>query len=377
MWSSSEPAFDRPVAFVLAGVGEQRPGAGRGLYEGEPAFRAAVDRCAEILRPLMAVDIRESMFKASSQAGNWLRGDGGVLKESRVAQPAAFVLDWALAQMWLSWGVKPAAVLGYSVGEYVAAALAGVLRLGDALMMVAQRARWIEELAEPGVMLAVPLAEEEIQPRLGEGLWVAAINSPQATVVGGRRGVDPTAGRGTPRHRCRDTPSGLGPGFAHAPAGPHSAEPEAIGRGRSPREPPQIPMLSNVTGSWLSAAEAQDPNHWCEHMCGSLRFQQGIGELLENPEQVVLELGPGAGLGAMVRQHPRFVREMMGRVLPSLPGSWDQVPDQENVAGVLARLWVEGVEVDWRAYFAGEDAAAAWCWRRNPSRRNPFGIGPR
>ena len=131
VWSSSERALNRPVAFVLAGVGEQSGGAGRGLYEGEPAFRAAVDRCAEILQPLLWLDIRDSMFTASRQAGNWLRGGGGVLKETRVAQPAAFVLDWALAQMWLSWGVKPAAVLGYSVGEYAAAAAAGVLRLEE------------------------------------------------------------------------------------------------------------------------------------------------------------------------------------------------------------------------------------------------------
>ena len=136
---------ERPVAFVLAGVGEQTAGAGRGLYEGEPAFRAAADQCAEILQPLLGRDIRESMFTAPQPAGNWLRGDGGVLKGTRVAQPAAFVLDWALARMWMSWGVKPAAVLGYSVGEYAAAAVAGVLRMEDALVMLARRAEWIEE----------------------------------------------------------------------------------------------------------------------------------------------------------------------------------------------------------------------------------------
>ena len=125
------------------------------------------------------------MFTATVPQGKWLRGDAGVLKESRVAQPAAFVLDWALAQMWLSWGVKPSAVLGYSVGEFVAAALAGVLRLEDALTLVARRAEWIVEKAEPGVMLAVPLPESELKARLGDDLWVAAVNSPQATVVGG------------------------------------------------------------------------------------------------------------------------------------------------------------------------------------------------
>jgi thioesterase domain-containing protein/malonyl CoA-acyl carrier protein transacylase/acyl carrier protein len=368
VWSGSEPATGRPVAFVLAGVGEQAAGAGRGLYEGEPAFRAAVDQCAEILRPLVALDIRESMFTGSAEAGNWLRGGGaGVLKETRIAQPAAFVLDWALAQMWLSWGIKPAAVLGYSVGEYAAAALAGVLQLEDALLLVARRAQWIEEFAEPGVMLAVPRPEAEVLPRLGDGLWVAAVNSPQATVVGGREesirqleeqlSADEIVTRRVASDQGSHTP-------LLDPVRPHLKRLAESVR----RDAPQIPMLSNVTGLWLSASEAQDANHWCEHMCGSLRFQQGIGKLLENNEQVVLEVGPGAGLGAMVRQHPDFRREMMGRVLTSLPGAWDRLPDQEHVAGILGRLWVEGAFVDWQGYFAGED--------RRPVELTPEPVGP-
>ena len=295
------------------------------------------------------------MFTGSAPAGNWLRGGGaGVLKESRIAQPAAFVLDWALAQMWLSWGVKPVAVLGYSVGEYAAATLAGVLQLEDALLLVARRAQWIEEFAERGVMLAVPRPEGEVLPWLGDGLWVAAVNSPQATVVGGReesicrleeqlkeveivtRRVASDQGSHTP---------------LLDPVRPHLKQ---LAEGIR-REAPKIAMLSNVTGSWLSASEALDANHWCEHMCGSLRFEQGIGKLLENPDQVILEVGPGAGLGAMVRQHPAFRREMMGRVLPSLPGAWDRLPDQEHVAGIIGRLWIEGSAVDWEGYFAGED----------------------
>jgi thioesterase domain-containing protein/malonyl CoA-acyl carrier protein transacylase/acyl carrier protein len=354
VWSSSQGASSRPVAFVLAGVGEQTAGAGRGLYEGEPAFRAAADRCAEILQPLMRLDIRESMFTPSQQAGNWLRGDAGVLKETRVSQPAAFVLDWALAEMWLSWGIRPTAVLGYSVGEYAAATVAGVLRLEDALVMVARRAEWIEELAEPGVMLAVPLTEAEIQPRLGEGVWVAAVNSPQATVVGGREDAirlleeellkSDVVTRRVASDQGSHTP-------LLDPVRPHLKQ---LAEGLS-RQPPQIPMVSNVTGSWMSASESQDANHWCEHMCGTLRFEDGIGELLSTQDRILLEVGPGAGLSAMVRQHPRFGREMMSRVLSSLPGAWERVADRENVVGVLGRLWVEGVDADWKGYFAGED----------------------
>ena len=148
------------MAFVLAGVGEQAAGAGRGLYDGEPAFRVAADHLAEVLKPYLGQDIREAMFAEPQQPRDWLRAGGSnVLKDARTAQPAAFVLDWALAQMWLSWGVKPVALLGYSVGEYVAAVLAGVLQLADALELVARRAALIHEKAEPGVMLAVPLGQ--------------------------------------------------------------------------------------------------------------------------------------------------------------------------------------------------------------------------
>ena len=170
----------------------------------------------------------------------------------------------------------------------------------------------------------------------------------------GTGGVSSAAGGGTAQGGGGDAAGGLGP-RVHTPLlDPVRTAPERLAEGMR-REPPRIPMLSNVTGSWLSAAESQDANHWCEHMCRSLRFEEGIGELLRNQEQVLLEVGPGAGLGAMVRQHPRFGRERTGRVLSSLPGAWERVPDRENVAGVMGRLWVEGVDVDWEGYYAGEN----------------------
>jgi thioesterase domain-containing protein/malonyl CoA-acyl carrier protein transacylase/acyl carrier protein len=353
-WTGADRAARRPVAFILAGVGEQAAGVGRGLYEGEPAFRDAVDRCADILRPILGRDIREAMLAAPAQASNWLRGGGGgVLKETRVAQPAAFVLDWALARMWMSWGIRPAAVLGYSVGEYAAAALAGVLRMEDALLMLARRAEWIDEMAEPGVMLAVPVAEAEIRPRLGEGVWVAAANSPQATVLGGREDAirrleEELQAAGVVARRV------VSMNGTHTPLlSPVKDNLRQLVEGMR-REPPRIPMLSNVTGTWLTEAESQDDNYWGEHMCGTLRFEEGVGELLRGGERVLLEVGPGAGLGAMVRQHALCGREQMGRVLASLPAAWDRVSEHEHVAGVLGKLWVEGVDVDWKAYYSGE-----------------------
>ncbi len=356
VWTGSERAVKRPVAFVLAGVGEHVAGAGRGLYQGETAFRNAVDRCAEVLKPLLEQDIREPMFTAPQQAGsNWLRGGAGagVLKQTRVAQPAAFVLDWALAEMWMSWGVRPAAVLGYSVGEYAAAAVAGVIGLEDALELVARRAEWIEEMAEPGVMLAVPLTEAELTPRLRDGVWIAAVNSPQATVVGGREDAIQRLEEELKQAEVatRRVASEQG---SHTPLLAAASDNLRRLAGGMRRDRPRIPMLSNVTGKWLTAADAQNADYWVDHMCGTLRFEAGVGELLRDEEQILLEVGPGAGLGSMVRQHPGCRRERMGRVMASLPAGWDRVTDREHVAGMIGKLWVEGVEIDWKGYYACE-----------------------
>ena len=353
-WTNPESSVEKPVAFILAGVGEQAAGVGRGLYESEPVFRDAVDRCADILKPILGQDIREAMLTAPAQSGNWLRGGGGgVLRETRVAQPAAFVLDWALAQMWISWGIRPSAVLGYSVGEYAAAALAGVLRMEDALLMLAKRAEWIDAMAEPGVMLAVPVAEAEIRPRLGEGVWVAAANSPQATVLGGREDA-------IQKLEAELQEAGIvarrvvSMNGTHTPLlAPVKANLKHLVEGMR-RESPRIPMLSNVTGTWLTEADAQDPNYWGEHMCGTLRFEEGVGQLLQGEACLLLEVGPGAGLGAMVRQHTLCGREQMGRVFASLPAAWDRVTEREHVTGILGKLWAEGVDVDWKAYYLGE-----------------------
>jgi malonyl CoA-acyl carrier protein transacylase/thioesterase domain-containing protein len=355
VWDSQEPVRHRGVAFILAGVGEHTPGAGRGLYEREPVFQTAADRCAEILQPLIGFDIRELMFTEHAASGNWLRNGGGaVIRETRLAQPAAFVLDWALSQMWITWGIKPAAVLGYSVGEYVAATLSGILQLEDALTLVARRAQWIEESAQPGAMLAVSLDEAKLLPRIGKNLWLAAVNSPQTTVVGG-------GAEAVQQLEEELKEAGVATRRVASDQGSHTPLLDPVKpwlarlAGKIHQNPPRIPMLSNVTGSWLSATESIDAEYWCRHMCGTLRFQDAIGELLQVPEQIILEVGPGAGLGSMVRQHPRFEREQMGRVLGSLPGIWERATDQEYVASALGRLWVEGASVDWEAYHARDD----------------------
>ncbi|HEX6862542.1 MAG TPA: type I polyketide synthase, partial [Thermoanaerobaculia bacterium] len=286
--TQADEAAERSVAFLFPGLGELQPDSGLGLYRSEPAFRAEVDRCCELLRPHLGMDLREALFpglsrpkdedekEEQSASGPDLRrmlgrgpaaGDSEAarrLRETSVGQPAAFVLEWALARLWMEWGIRPAALIGYSVGEYVAACVAGVLPLEQALALVARRARLIQELP-PGAMLAVPFSAEEARPWLDAGLSLAAVNTPRHCVLSGQ--VDlieelerRLAAEGTPSRRLATT---------HAF---HSAmmEPAAEAFAGLVRtfelQAPQIPYVSNLTGTWIRDEEATDPGYWARHL---------------------------------------------------------------------------------------------------------------
>ncbi|HKV10427.1 MAG TPA: acyltransferase domain-containing protein, partial [Thermoanaerobaculia bacterium] len=348
----------RPVAFLLSGVGDHYPGMARQLYATEPVFRAALDRCFAIL----ADDLREVFFAGGERAAEGgldlrrMLGRGEADEAARrihrtlYAQPAVFAVEYALAQLWISWGVLPEALLGYSLGEYVAACLAGVFSLEDALPLVAERARWIEELPA-GSMLAVPLSEDETRGRLTPGLDLAAVNGPQLCVVSGppeevaalarRLEEEGIAARQLPTTHAFHS-RGMEPLAARLT--------ERVARLRPAA--PRIPLLSNVTGTWLTAGEATDPGYWARHLCGPVRFSDGLTELWKHPSRVLLEVGPGQGLSALALQHPDAGR---GRIaLPSLPHAHERQDDAAFLFGTLGRLWLAGAAVDWAGLWREE-----------------------
>jgi FkbM family methyltransferase len=358
---------ERRVSLLLPGVGDHYPDMALGLYRDEPAFRRIVDDCCDQLLPELGFDLRDELFPglaagAAAPAASprpdlrrLLRGGGrgaagGRLTRMAAVHPAVFVVEYALARLLMAWGTRPGAMIGYSLGEYTAACLAGVVSLEDCLTLVARRARLIEELPA-GAMLAVPLPAEEIDPLLRGDLVVAVANSPALHVVSGPAASVAAleaqlAKRGV---ACRRLP---GDQAGHSPM----MEPIA-GRLRElvagfELRPPQIPYVSNVTGSWIRPEEATDPDYWVRHLCGRVLFGEGLGRLLEI-DSVLLEVGPGQSLTAFAKQHPAGAPERASLMFSTLRSAYNAQHDRAFLLGTLGKLWMAGVPIEWAATHVG------------------------
>jgi len=339
----------RPVAFLFPGQGAQHPGMAEALYRSEPGFRDRLDRCAEILAPELGCDLRSILFPGEAE------GAEDRLRRTELAQPALFAVEHSLAGLWMDWGVVPEALAGHSLGELVAACVAGVIDHEDALRLVAARGRLMQQ-ATPGSMVSVPLPAAEVREMLGaagtEGgpLELAAINAPSLSVVSGPDAlieelVEELGRRGVEARRL------------HTSHGFHSRTMDraAAALAREVRSvtlrPPRIPFLSNVTGTWIRTEEATDPEYWGRQLRATVRFSSGAEELLADPDRVLLEVGPGRSLTTLVLQHRDGAS---GRVVvPSLPGASSTDPATATLTRTLGRLWLAGVEIDWTAYHDG------------------------
>jgi amino acid adenylation domain-containing protein len=333
----------RPVAFLFPGQGAQCVGMTRGLYDGDPTFRADVDYCAGLLIPSLKRDLRGLLFPgldAREEAGR-------ELARTLLAQPALFVIEHALARLWMRRGIQPVALLGHSVGEWVAATLAGVFTLEDALALVAERARLMESAA-PGTMLAVRWSEAELRPFLDESVALAAVNSANQCVVSG-----PVKAIEALQHRLTAEGIACRPLAAqrafHSPAMDTAAGAFArIVAGRE-RHAPKLSCLSNVTGGWLSAAEATDPAYWGEQMRQTVRFSDGVAALVRGRDPILLEVGPGQTLASLVRRDPPDGASVTA--VASLPSTAPEA-DARSLALALGQLWLAGAEPDWEALHA-------------------------
>jgi phthiocerol/phenolphthiocerol synthesis type-I polyketide synthase E len=343
--TDAEDPRDRPVVFLFSGQGSQYPGMGRELYEAEPVFRQEVDRCAELLRPRLGLDLRTVLFPAPGGEEEAARR----LEQTALTQPALFTVEYALARLWMSWGVQPAAMLGHSIGEYVAACLAGVFELPDALALVAARGRLIQELPA-GAMLSVPLPEEELAPLLGSRLSIAAVNEPSRSVVSGPfeaiEELERTlAGRGVESRRLHTSHAFHSPMMEPALA-PFTAEVAKLKLAA-----PRIPFVSDVTGTWIAPEQATDPGYWARHLRQPVRFAAGAAELLRDPRRVLLEVGPGRTLATLASRHPDRAGQP---VLASMRHPQDEGSDLRLLLETLGRLWLAGQAIDWKLFYDGQ-----------------------
>ncbi|HEX5760628.1 MAG TPA: non-ribosomal peptide synthase/polyketide synthase [Thermoanaerobaculia bacterium] len=333
--------------FLFPGQGAQHVGMATELYAEEPVFRAALDECAEGLVPDLGYDLRGLLYPP---AGADLAEAAGRLRRTEAAQPALFAVEYALARLWRAWGIEPRGMLGHSIGELVAACLAGVFPLPEALRLVALRGRLMGELPA-GVMLAVPLPEAEVGALLAEhgDLALAAVNAPASCVVSGREeGIA----------RLERELAAVETRRLHTSHAFHSAmmdpvlEPFAAAvRAARPR-PPEVPFISNLTGAWITAEEATDPAYWARQMRHTVRFADGLATLLATPGRALLEVGPGRTLVTLAHQHPD--KEAAEVIAGSLGRARDAGSDLESALSALGRLWAAGVPVDHAAFFAHE-----------------------
>jgi amino acid adenylation domain-containing protein len=328
------------IAFMFPGQGSQYPDMARDLYTGEPEFRLHFDRCVEICRPVTGEDLAALVYPAANSPEA-----AKLLMNTKFAQPAIFAVEYSLAKLWMSWGIQPSAMIGHSVGEFVAAVMAGVMSLEDALPLVALRGRLMQDLHR-GSMLSVRLPERELRPLLAADVAIAAVNGPSLTVASG-----PDAAI----HALEQTLQARGVicRHLHTSHAFHSSMVEPIVEPLRERlkqirlSPPTLPYVSCVTGTWIKESEATSTQYWARHARETVRFADGIKTMLAmESSPVLLEVGPGNVLSTLAFQ---ALQGATNPVVTSLQDSARESSDRACMLEALGRLWTHGAEPNWSA----------------------------
>ncbi|WP_375491450.1 SDR family NAD(P)-dependent oxidoreductase [uncultured Nostoc sp.] len=337
---------DRPVAFMFTGQGAQYVQMARDLYQNVPIFRKEVDRCCTLLESHLQLDLRQVIYPTNSEAEQLAQQQ---LMQTFITQPALFVIEYALAKLWMAWGVKPEAMIGHSVGEYVAACLAGVFSLEDALTLVVTRGRLMQSVPS-GAMLAVSLSRAEVLPLIGKELSLAVVNAPNQCVVAGAKEhlVELQTKLEYQGIKCREL---------HTSHAFHSLMMEPILDEFQAQvekvmlQPPQLPYVSNVTGKWITVEEATNPRYWVQHLRQTVQFADGVQTLLQDSKRILLEIGPGNTLATFARQQIIAGEQV---VLTSLRHPKEAMADLPFLLTTSGRLWLSGVSLDWGQMTAAE-----------------------
>ena len=341
------------IVFMFPGQGVQYPNMGIELYKTERVFKQYVDNCCEILLEYMNFDFRRILFPLPKD----IKYATDYLHKTEFTQPALFIIEYALAQLFINWGIKPHAVIGHSSGEYVAAHIAGVFSLKDALILIANRAKLIGQL-ENGVMLAVSLSENEILPLLSKDISLSAINSPSWCVISGTHsainGFKEKMKSIDSDRRIKMIKLQISHAFHSNMMKPmlnkFAAVFKTINTGSA-----QIPFISTVTGKEISANDLKNANYWIKHIQNTVRFSDGVQELLNKQYNTFLELGPGNTLVSLVSLHQQ-VSDIT--ILSSLPSAKSPSKKHQTapmlIYKTLAELWLRGAIINWDEFYSNE-----------------------
>ena len=336
----------RAVAWMFPGQGTQYVNMGLGLYEVEPKFREVIDECAEAFQPHLGVDLREVLYPRAHEREAALQK----LDQTAFAQPALFSIEYALAQMWMQWGGEPQAMIGHSLGEYVAACLAGVFSFEEAVRLIAARGRLMQQMSG-GAMLVVPLGESEVKALLaGRNLSMAAVNGPRQCVVSGSsEDVEAFEAELSERKLAGKRLAGSH-AFHSAMMDPILEEFTQHVR-QADLQSPRIPFISCVTGNWITPEQATDAHYWARQLRAPVRFADGLRELTKDGDRVLLEMGPAHTLSRLIKQQDGNEH---GPVVAMMRRADEGASDEKLLLRALGQLWVSGVAIDWAGLHTGE-----------------------
>jgi len=326
------------IAFLFSGQGTQYIGMAKELYDSESAYRESFDRCSHILLPLIGADLRELLFRSDERD----EAAAAAINQTSIAQPALFAVEYSLAKLLDAWGIRPDIMLGHSIGEYVAACLADVFTLEDALRVVAIRGKLMQQMPS-GSMLSVALGENEVGDYLNGSLSVAAVNAPSMCVIAGReddinkvksqldaRGID---------NRSLMTSHAFHSSMMEPITELFMAEMAKIGK-----RAPKIPYISNLSGTLIKPEEATSDRYWGEQLRGTVRFAEGVQALMDS-NTICLEVGPGQSLTSLIKQQPEMDESLIAGSVLRHPK--DRQSDRRILLQAIGRLWLKGVAIDW------------------------------